>query len=225
MVLTRTDTSEGFVNELRAFEGLIRPLTDAEWNAPSRCAGWSVGDVAAHLTGTLADIAAGRLDDLGSPEVTARQVDERRGNTPGELADELAGVTKIAEDLLAGFDDDAWVGPSPGTYDGTLGQAIEALWYDAFLHADDIRVALGRPSDVGDGGGVRVAVKHLTEILDKDGWGSATVALDGIEEFLIGGGSSEKITGDPMRFILAATGRINPADIGLDETVNVYRNS
>ena len=32
-----------------------------------------------------------------------------------------------------------------------LGEGIEALWYDAFVHADDIRSATGRPSERGDG--------------------------------------------------------------------------
>jgi uncharacterized protein (TIGR03083 family) len=222
MVLTRADASQGYVDELQAFETLIRPLSDAEWTTPSRCDGWTVADLAAHITGTLADITGGRLEGQGTPEVTARQVEERRGRTPTEVADELAGVTKAGADLLAVFDDDAWAAPSPGGYDGTLGQAIEALWYDTFLHADDIRAALGRPGEAGTGGGVRVAVKHLTEILDRDGWGKATVALDGIEEFNVGGGG-QKITGDPMTFVLAATGRGNPAALGLDETVNVYR--
>jgi hypothetical protein len=35
-------------------------------------------------------------------------------------------------------------------------------------------------------------------------------------------GGGRLVTGDPMAFILAATGRTNPATIGQDGTVNVY---
>jgi uncharacterized protein (TIGR03083 family) len=222
MVLTRDDTTQGYTSELEAFEALIRSLDDTEWQTPSRCSGWTVADVAAHITGTLADITQGRLEGQGTPEVTGRQVEERRGRTQTELADELAGAIKAGQDLLAVFDDDAWAAPSPGGYDGTLGQAVEALWYDTFLHADDIRSALGRPTVAGEGG-LRVSVKHLTEVLTSQGWGNASVALDGIEEFVVGDGSGPRITGDPMAFIRAATGRGDPTALGLDETVNVYR--
>ena len=112
----------------------------------------------AHVIGQLADVTAGRFDGLGTPEVTARQVEERRGRTPEELADELAEVTKAAEALLAIFDDAAWNGPSPAG-GGTLGDGVEALWFDAALHADDIRAAVGRSSDMSSG--TRVAISHL----------------------------------------------------------------
>ena len=31
------------------------------------------------------------------------------------------------------------------------------------------------------------------------------------------------MTGDPLAFVLAATGHADPAPLGLDETVNIYR--
>ena len=46
MALSRTDISDGLVDELQAFEQLVRSLTPAELDSPSRCAGWTVGDVA-----------------------------------------------------------------------------------------------------------------------------------------------------------------------------------
>ena len=48
----------------------------------------------------MADVAALRLEGLGTPEVTARQVAERRGRSPGELADELGATIKATADLL-----------------------------------------------------------------------------------------------------------------------------
>jgi hypothetical protein len=134
------------------------------------------------------------------------------------------------------FDADAWQSRAPGGYDGTLAQGVEALFYDTWAHSDDIRAALGRPSVGGDG--LRAAVHHLALVLGQQGWGPASLALDGIEEVTIpapaageapGAGSKAgpngdgRITGDPLAFVLAASGRTSPEPFGLDETVNVYR--
>ena len=219
MSLPREEVVPGLIGELGQFEALVRSLDDAEWQQPSRCEGWTAADVAAHVIGQLADVTAGRFDGLGTPEVTARQVDERRGRSPKELADELAEVTKGAEALLAVFDDAGWNGPSPAGA-GTRGDGVEALWFDASLHADDIRAAVGRSSDMRSG--TRVAISHLALILTDQGYPPATIALDGVEEFAVSGGGPA-ITGEPEPFVLAATGRAAPEPLGLDETVNVYR--
>ena len=163
-------------------------------------------------------MVAGRFDGLGSDEATQREVDERAGLDPIAVADELAEITPSLSALLAMFDDDAWNGPSPnGT--GTLGEGVEALWSDMVLHADDIRCAVGRdaPADVDP----TPAVSHIADVLTQRGWRPATIALDGLPTFEVSGGG-EAITGAPWPFALAATGRGNPADLGLDESINIY---
>jgi uncharacterized protein (TIGR03083 family) len=219
MTLPRDEVVTGLIAELEAFEALVRSLDDAQLRVSSRCAGWTAGDVAAHVIGQLADVTAGRFDGLGTPEVTAREVDDRRGNTSAELADELAACTKLAVEILATFDDAVWSGPSPAG-SGTLGDGVEGLWFDACLHADDIRDAIGLPSEYSSG--ARVSVSHLAAVLTDQGWRPATLALDGVEEFPVSGGGPA-VSGDVLRFVLAATGRADPAALGLDETVNVYR--
>jgi len=164
-------------------------------------------------------VVAGRLEGLGSPEVTAREVAERQGRSAGELASELAGVTKLTAELAAVFDDAAWAAPAPGGYDGSLGEGVEALWYDTYLHGQDIRAALGRPPERGPG--LRPTVHHLATELAKRGWGPATLDFDGIEAVDVGAGG-KALTGDPLPFVLAATGRGDPAALGLDDSVNIY---
>jgi hypothetical protein len=102
-----------------------------------------------------------------------------------------------------------------------MAEGVETLWYDAWLHGDDVLAALGRsaPRD----GGLVVSVLHLTDSLRNRGWGPAVVALDGLEEVRIGEGDGPRVTGDPLRFVYVATGRADPAELGLDEEVNVYR--
>jgi uncharacterized protein (TIGR03083 family) len=189
MVLSRDRVSQGFLDELDRFGAFIATLDDEQWEQPTRCEGWTVRDVAAHVVGTNADIAAGRLEGLGTPEVTQREVEERRDTTPKQLADECAEVRAAAAALLPAFDDAAWDGPAPGGYDGSLGEAVEALWYDVYLHADDIRAALGMPTETGPG--LEAATSHVELFLGRLGW-------------------SGEVPGDDAEahaFVLAATGR------------------
>jgi uncharacterized protein (TIGR03083 family) len=220
MTLPLHDVSAGIAAEHKLFAELLRSLDDDQWSRPSRCAGWAVCDVAAHVSGSMADIVAGDLEGQGTEPVTARQVEQRRGRTQAELADELDAAAKGAADLLAVFDDAAWASPAPGGYDGTLGDAVEALWFDAYLHADDIRAAAGLPSDRGPG--LRAAVSHVSTVLGQQGFTPTTLAFDGMEEFTIGSGGP-RIEGDALTFVLAATGRADASTVGLGPEVNVYR--
>ena len=201
MALPRTQVSDGLLAELDRFEQLIRPLDESQWDKASRCEGWTVGDVARHVVGSMADVAAGQLDGLGTPEVTAREVAERSGRSAAELADECAAVREAAAGLLPLFDDDAWAAAAPGGYEGTLGDGVEALWYDTWLHADDIRASLGLESEVGptlDG-----AISHVGHELRRLG-------------------HDDTVVGDPFTWVLVATGRAEPSVIGEGAPVNIY---
>lgn len=221
MTLSRTVAVPGMTAEYEAFAALIEQLSAEQWAARSRCAGWSVADVAGHVVGQLTDVVQLHLDGLGTPEVTERQVAERRGRTPAELAEELRAGAKLGADMAAGFDDAAWESPAPGGLANTLGFGIEALWYDTYVHGDDIRRPLGLPSQRG--AGVRASVSHLAQLLTDAGWGPAELRFDGIGTFPVCGGGGRQIEGDPLAFVLAATGRADPSPLGLDDTVNVYR--
>ena len=204
MALAQDIVSDGLLRELEQFEQLIRPLTAVQWDATSRCEGWTVGDVAGHVVGDMADVVAGRLEGLGSPEVTAREVAERAGRTPIELADEWAEVRKAIAGILPLFDAAAWAGPAGAGYDGTLGDGIETLWFDTFLHGDDVRAALGRTSELGPG--LAASVSHVSSELAKRGW-TGTVPTD---------------DGWALEFVLAATGRAEAAILGADAPINLY---
>ncbi|HEY3095221.1 MAG TPA: maleylpyruvate isomerase family mycothiol-dependent enzyme [Acidimicrobiia bacterium] len=218
--LDRAEITTGILAELDNFGELIRPLDAGSLDTPSRCEGWTVRDVAGHMVGQMTDVVEGRLDGLGGPEATARQAQQRAGRSGEQLADELAEGRARAEEMLALFDDDAWNGPVGSDYDGTLGEGVLALWLDGYVHADDIRAALGMPSVRT--AGLNAALHYVARDLGRAGWGPATLALDGVDVIDIGGGG-EKITGDPLEFVLVATGRTDPSTLGLDERVNIFR--
>jgi uncharacterized protein (TIGR03083 family) len=221
MTLPRDEVTAGLLDELSDFEKLVRSLDAQQWATPSRCTGWTVGDVAGHVIGSMADVTAGRLDGLGTPEVTEREVAERRGRTPAQLADECAQVREAAQGLLAAFDDAAWQAGAPGGYEGTLGDGVEALWYDTYLHADDMRSVLGQAPQRTTAGDT-ASVSHIATELTKRDWQPAMLAFDGLPEFEVSGGGGERFEGDAFPFILAATGRGDTKGLGLDASVNLY---
>lgn len=219
MTLGRTVVVQGMLSEYADFAALLRSLTTAQWETTSRCERWTVADVAGHVAGQLSDVTQFRLEGLGTPEVTDRQVQERRGRSPGAVADELDASSATASGLAAAFDDDAWSAPGPPGTQGTLGQGLESLWFDAFLHGDDIRAAIDEPSVPGDG--VLASVSHIAQVLSDQGWGPATLRLGDLDDYPVSGGGPV-LTADPMTFILVSTGRVSPDRIGLDDTVNIY---
>ncbi len=221
MTLEQTVAVPGMLAEYRSFSKLIRGLSDNEWSAPSRCAGWAAADVAAHVTGQLTDVVNFRLEGIGTPEVTERQVMGRRNRPTTDLADELDASIESASPLVEAFDDAAWNAPGPAGTTGTLGDGIEALWFDTYLHADDIRNAAGRPSQKESG--LLPSLSHLASVLTAQGWGPAELSFAGLGPFFISGGSGPVISGDPFAFVLCSTGRGDPAQFGLDESVNIYR--
>lgn len=219
MTLARETVLEGIPDELGAFGDLVRSLDSRLLRMPTRCDDWTVTDIAGHVVGTVVDITQGRLDGQGTPGVTERQAKERAGRSAQQLADELVEATPALRTLLGSLPGDAWDGPSITDPSYSLGFAVEAIWFDAFLHGDDIRAAVGAPTVRGPG--LRCAVHHVAGYLQHRGWRPATLALDGVERIEISGGGTD-ITGDPLEFVLAATGRRDPASVGLDDTVNVY---
>ncbi len=217
--LPRGEIVEGTVAEYRQFSELLRSVSAQDWNTSTRCDGWTVANIAGHVNGLLSDVVNLRFDDLGKPEITERQAASAVGRTPADVAAELDGSIAAVDTTMRTFDDDAWNSPL-GSVPGTLGEGVLALWDDTFVHADDIRSAIGRDPVLGVG--MRASVHMMALELGRQNWGPATLALDGIDKVDVGAGGKE-ITGDPYEFVMAATGRGNPEALGLDETVNVYR--
>jgi len=215
MGLGREEAIAGLLAEYEAFGSLVRSLDAQQWEAPSRCAGWTAGDVARHVVGTATDVANGVV----GTHTPGEEVAERKGRTAAEIADELDTAMGTLRNLASVINDDVWNGPAP-VPDLTMRQGILTLIYDLYVHNDDIRAAVGMPP-AGPGLGLDASVEYLSEQLDERGWGPATLALDGMEKTDIGAGG-EPVTGDAKQFVLVACGRSDPSTLGLDETVNIY---
>lgn len=198
MELTRTRTIDGLFAEYDDFAKLVSGVETTRWDAPTRCTGWQVRDVAAHVLGNITDTLDGTIGSR-APDDQARAL---RHHEPAAMA---AALREAAARFRSGLDrlgDDAWEGESlvAGL---TVGEGVLTLWYDTYVHGDDIRAALGQPPQRGPG--LDAAVEYLELALKKRGQASARPA-----------------SSDPLRFVLVATGRADPAELGLDEHVNIY---
>src|SRR5689334_16357191 len=140
-VFVRTDVARGVIDEYESFAALVESLDTKAWETPTRCEGFLVRDVAGHVVGLAEDVAKGVPGSRNAEEEAASV----RGDTPARVAARLRAAADAVRPLLAALDDDMWNGPSgvPGL---TFGRGVLTLWYDAFVHADDIRAALGVPS-------------------------------------------------------------------------------
>ncbi|MEV4259527.1 maleylpyruvate isomerase family mycothiol-dependent enzyme [Spirillospora sp. NPDC049652] len=207
----RATVVSGLLAAYRALADLVEGLSEDDWNAPTRCRGWLVRDVAAHVLGNAADVAD-RASGSRSPDEQAAAL---RGGTPAGIAASLRAAVAAVEPGLAGLTDEIWAKPGPAGR--TVGNGVLTLWYDAYVHTDDIRAALGRPAERGPGLGAALA----WQCEELAGRVSATLRLDGFPEAEIGGGGTV-VTGDPHRFVLVASGRLDPAPLGLPAEVDVH---
>jgi uncharacterized protein (TIGR03083 family) len=138
--------------EAARIDGFVSTLDDADWQQPSRCAGWSIRDVLAHLAaseeynracldGTVSTFlgalgARGVTDLNGANELGIRDFDDVA--TPELLETWRTRVGANVADFRArdGADVDSSVGAYPGRW-----QAFH-LAFELATHADDIAVPI-----------------------------------------------------------------------------------
>jgi uncharacterized protein (TIGR03083 family) len=215
MELTQVQVVTGLLHEYEAFACLIRGLSPAEWDIPTRCQGWAVRDVAGHVAGSAADAVHG-VAGTRTPDEQARDL---REHSPAEVSGGLSAAAAELRPFLRSLSVRGWERASR-VAGRTIGTGVLTLWYDTFVHGDDIRSALGWASQRGPG--LAASVLRLCGELERNGWPGARLRLDGMGEISVGAGGPD-LRGDPLLFVLAATGRADPAEFGLDDSVNVYR--
>ena len=198
--LSHAQIAKGAMAEYDAFATLVASLDDAQWRTPSRCDGFDVRDVAGHVIGLAEDVAVGTPGSRNAEEEAASV----RGDTPQHAAERLRAALGPIGALAdaAAADDDVWNTPS-GVPDLTLGDGVLLLWYDLYVHADDIRATIGAPAVTGDG--LNASVLYLVGELDKRGIDTKNLPLD-----------------DAHTFVMVATGRADASTLGLDPSVNIY---
>jgi uncharacterized protein (TIGR03083 family) len=211
----RHRTITGLVDEYRSFAQLIGALSDSDWTRETRCTGWQVRDVAAHVVGQAIDTVSGAIGSR-TPDDQAAAL---RSESPTVLAAQLHTALSSITQLATVIDDAAWSAPSP-VPGLTLGQGTHALLQDAYVHGDDVRAALGLPFD--DGPGLHASLDFVLGALLRDD--TARVEPDLARLLAV---SAERFTQQTglaaYDFLLAATGRRDPAPLRLPKSVNIFR--
>jgi uncharacterized protein (TIGR03083 family) len=149
------DQGEPMARQRRRLEQELGALTDEQWRAPSRCEGWTVQDVVAHLIGTngfwqisIASGVAGSptkylvgFDPVATP---AQMVEPMRAMTPAETLAELAKSTDGLLGTVEALDERGWAatGESPVGHVRMRELAHHALW-DSWIHERDVLLPLG----------------------------------------------------------------------------------
>lgn len=149
------DPSVALLQQRRRLASILAELDDAQWATPSRCEGWSVQDVIAHLVDAnrfwAISIAAGRsgeptrylatFDPVASP---AEMVAGVRSLSSAEVLERFVESNDAIAESVAGLDDDGWstLGEAPPGHVPLRAVALHALW-DAWIHERDIALPLG----------------------------------------------------------------------------------
>ncbi|MFZ4154560.1 maleylpyruvate isomerase family mycothiol-dependent enzyme [Streptomyces pseudogriseolus] len=162
---------------------LLRARGEGDFASPvAACPGWTVRDVLAHCSAALSRVVESRYDkDVFSPASNQRDIDERAGWTITEILDELdRGMTEA------------------GPVIAKAGGPLDGLALGEWVHAGDVRVALGEPGAYA-GAGLPFALALLAQVTSARGHLPLHADLDDADEPVrLGDVSGER---PPARFI------------------------
>jgi uncharacterized protein (TIGR03084 family) len=220
--------------------GLLDPLSDADWERPTRCDGWSVADVVLHLAQTdeLAQASAeGRLADAvealaGGPggqgnvdDGAAAMVSRERGGPNAELLERWRASAAALRAVLAAGDPHRRVDWVAGQL--SLRTLTTTRLAECWIHTGDVAGALGVPQIPTDDleHVARLAWRTLPYAFARDG-----KALAGPVEFDLRSPSGARwhfvpdgdpvtvITGPGADLCLVAARRVAPDETALRAT-------
>jgi uncharacterized protein (TIGR03083 family) len=157
--LDKSDVLSGLFETWDSLDGLLTGLSEQQWHTPTPLPGWTVHNVVAHIIGTEsmlqgigtpdADIDVSTLahvrNDVGvANECWIRHLGAESGD---DLHQRFRTVTADRRKLLTEMSVDDWnaLTPTPVGPD-SYGRFIRVRVFDCWMHEQDIRMALQRPS-------------------------------------------------------------------------------
>jgi uncharacterized protein (TIGR03083 family) len=146
----------------QAVVDLGRTCSDADFDLPTACPGWTVKDQISHVVGLESWLHTGVAPRVDVPDYdhvhheagkfVERSVELRRSMRGAKVVDELETVAAQRVEQLSAPDltldsivQGAW-GPAPA------GENLRTRILDIWTHEQDIRQALGRPGNLDSGG-------------------------------------------------------------------------
>ncbi|OBI52981.1 maleylpyruvate isomerase family mycothiol-dependent enzyme [Mycobacterium sp. E796] len=157
--LDKSDVLSGLFAVWDSIDALLDGLPEGDWLAPTPLPGWDVKAVVSHIIGTesfLAGVAAPQPDidvsaldhvhnDIGA--MNECWVRHLSGESGAEVLARFRDITADRRKVLAGMSDEEWnaVIPTPVGLE-TYGRFMRVRTFDCWMHEQDIREALSRPS-------------------------------------------------------------------------------
>jgi uncharacterized protein (TIGR03083 family) len=139
----------------RRFELMLTGLDEEQWYSASRCEGWTVRDVVAHLVGVnrfwVLSVRAGLdgaptryLETFDPVAVPRSMVEATRALSPGDILQQFVDSNAGLLDAFSELDRDGWstLAESPVGHVPLWSLAHHALW-DAWVHERDVALPLG----------------------------------------------------------------------------------
>jgi uncharacterized protein (TIGR03083 family) len=192
-IVDKSDVLLGLFTVWDSIDALLEGLPESGWQAATPLPGWCVRAVVSHIIGTesfLQGIAPPQPDidvkalehvrnDIGAMnECWVRHLSEDSGSS---VLERYRAVTGKRRETLPGMSDDDWNAPTP-TPAGmdSYGRFMRIRVFDCWMHEQDIRMALQRPSSDDELGG-RASLLGLDEIAATMGFvvGKLAEAPDG----------------------------------------------
>jgi uncharacterized protein (TIGR03083 family) len=144
--MTTDDLQPTITAERRAFSHVLTALPEADWNAPSLCAGWRTREVVAHMTMPFRFSAPRFLGEMARSRMKFARMADRVA-----LRDGQAPIATVLDGWLTN-EDYRWKPPGGGLKG--------ALTHDV-VHGLDITVPLGIEHPVGEPA-LRAVLEHAT---------------------------------------------------------------
>lgn len=157
--LDKSDVLSGLFGAWQAIDQLLTDLPDQQFRSPTPLPGWDVRAVVSHIIGTESTLLGSAVPDVGVDvralkhvrnDVAAMNecwVQHLGGESNAELRRRFSDVTGERRKLLAEMSDTDWnavtatpVGPD------SYGRFMRIRTFDCWIHAQDIRDAIGRPA-------------------------------------------------------------------------------
>lgn len=181
-MLDKSDVLAGLFAVWDALDALLDGLPESGWQAPTPLPGWNVQAVVSHIIGTesfLAGIAPPQPDvdvkalehvrnDIGA--MNECWVRHLSGEPGAEVLERFRAVTKGRREVLPDMAEQDWnaqtmtpVGPE------SYGRFMRVRVFDCWMHEQDIRMGLQRPSSDDELGG-RAPQLSLDEIAGSMGF-------------------------------------------------------
>ncbi|MBC2865598.1 maleylpyruvate isomerase family mycothiol-dependent enzyme [Streptomyces mexicanus] len=162
---------------------LLRSRPEADFALPTAaCPGWTVRDVLAHCSAALLRVVENRFEEgVFSPESNARDIAERAAWSHVRVVDELERGMTEAGPVIA-----------------EAGGALDEIALGEWVHAGDVREALGAPGAYA-GAGLEYALPLLAHVTREQGRLPLHADLDDMDEPLrLGDSGGER---PPARYI------------------------